>query len=53
MRHVEACGEKCADACRVRQFEAWLDQPVLPFEIEAERRRQQRLKALMRGEVPA
>lgn len=53
MRHVEACGDECADTCRVRQFEDWLTWPVLPSEIEAERRRQQRLKALMRGEIPA
>lgn len=53
MRHVDTCAEKCADACQARQFEAWLDEPVLQSEVEAERRREQRLKALMRGEIPA
>jgi hypothetical protein len=38
---------------RVENFDEWLDSPVLKSEVLAEERRQDRLKALMRGEIPA
>ncbi|GAB7039701.1 MULTISPECIES: hypothetical protein [Catenuloplanes] len=51
--HAEKCGrDVCAADCGHRRFAEWLDAPLLPSEIHAHERREERLAALWRGEIP-
>lgn len=49
-RHAEKCAERCAGDCPIHEFEVALAEPVLPSEIEAARREEDRFKALARGD---
>jgi hypothetical protein len=53
-RHGEKCTrERCAAGCGFRELDEWLERPVLKSEALADERREERLKALMRGDIPA
>jgi hypothetical protein len=52
LRHVEECAERCAEGCGHRVLEEWLSSPATRSDIEADERREQRLQALLRGEIP-
>lgn len=57
--HSKDCVEKpgrglvCAEDCGTARFLAWLDEPLTTWEIEAEAKRQARVRAFMRGEITA
>lgn len=49
-RHAEQCTEKCVDGCPVYEFEVALGAPILPSEVAAAKREEERLQALARGD---
>ncbi|MFI5839458.1 hypothetical protein ACIA8K_07060 [Catenuloplanes sp. NPDC051500] len=52
--HSEKCSQTaCAEDCGHQRFAEWLDAPLLPSEINAHQRREERRAALWRGEIPA
>jgi hypothetical protein len=52
-QHGDCTQDKCVDGCGFLAFTDWLESPVLRSDELADERRQDRLAALMRGEVPA
>jgi hypothetical protein len=52
VRHARECAERCATGCGVVAFEEWLNGPVLESDRLADERKEERLQALLRGEVP-
>jgi hypothetical protein len=53
LRHSRDCDQRCAAGCEVRQFEQQLDAPVTAADMEADQRRERRMQAMLRGEIPA
>lgn len=54
LRHGQKCtADRCGDGCGFAGFDRWLQAPVLASEAAAEQRRAERLKVLLRGEIPA
>lgn len=53
-KHSAECDEVkgqlvCANDCTTRRFLDWLEEPLMPWEIEEDERIRQRRKDLMRG----
>lgn len=51
--HSAECGGECVPGCRWVWFDNWLDEPLLPFELREQARRQARIAAFLRGEISA
>jgi L-alanine-DL-glutamate epimerase-like enolase superfamily enzyme len=43
----------CAEECTTRRFLDWLEEPLMAWEIEEDKRLRQRRRDLMRGVIPA
>lgn len=52
LEHHDDCGEKCVESCPVVTFHRKLAEPVLGFDIRQQERERERLKALLKGEIP-
>lgn len=50
--HAAGCDKTCAEGCPVAVVEDWLASPVTEADQEADERKEQRLQALLRGEIP-
>lgn len=52
-QHDYDCTEReCARKCGLRQFDEWLDAPLMPWEQREHVRTQQRLAELLAGRIP-
>lgn len=51
LRHAEKCKDRCVRGCGFAEFDDWLEGPITRSEIEAERRRKERLAALIGGQI--
>jgi hypothetical protein len=53
-RHAEKCTQdKCVRGCGFREFDQWLDSPVLKSDVRADQRRRERLTLLTSGGISA
>jgi hypothetical protein len=47
LRHAEKCKQRCAAGCGFTAFDEWLEGPVTAADLAADKRRKERLAALL------
>lgn len=53
LRHARDCGNRCVPGCGHRALDEWLNEPVTRSDRRADEAREQRLRVLKAGGVPA
>lgn len=51
--HPDCTGNGCVSDCSTQRFLDQLEEPLMPWEIEAEERLTQRRMQLLQGDIPA